>query len=237
MTAAMASLGPIDGMACSEDRPAEPAEVAAFSAFDGATDFNDLARLRRPDAIEQAMATANPGAIPEGRPQTSSATAVDLASRLAALAAMPALEYDRVRESAAGELGVRVSTLDAEVDKKRAEVRIDTGAGQPLQFAKLEPWPEPVDGAALLAELADSAARHLVLPKHAEIGLALWVVFTYTIDAADAAPILAIVSPEKRCGKSTLLDWLTRLVRNALAAANVSPAPCSGLSRSGNRHC
>jgi hypothetical protein len=175
-------------------------------------------------AVRRATANAKPPEVLPPTPPPYSAPADDFASRLAALAAMPALEYDRVRENAAAQLGVRVSTLDVEVGKKRAEVRNDNGAGQALQFAQLEPWPDPVDSAALLAELADSPKRHMVLPKHAEIVLALWVVFTYTIDAADAAPILAIVSPEKRCGKSTLLDWLTRLVRNALAAASVSPA-------------
>jgi putative DNA primase/helicase len=71
---------------------------------DGATDFNDLARLRGPDAVKQAVDRAKPADIPEGQPPAPGAIADDLASRLAALAAMPALEYDRVRKTAAAQL-------------------------------------------------------------------------------------------------------------------------------------
>jgi hypothetical protein len=156
--------------------------------------------------------------------QLSSATGGDLEGRVAELARLPAIEYDRVRITEAARLGIRAGTLDSEVERRRAEVTVDASSGRELQLPKREPWTEPVDGSALLTELVQSTRRYLVLTPHADAALALWVVFTFTLDAASAAPVLAITSPEKRCGKTTLLSWLNELVRAPLPAANVSPA-------------
>src|SRR5664279_5421175 len=56
------------------------------------------------------------------------------------------------------------------------------------------------------------------------MAIALWIVFTYCIDGAQTSPILAITSPEKRCGKTTLLDLLMQLVRWALSSSNITTA-------------
>jgi len=52
-------------------------------------------------------------------------------SVLMPLAALSALEYDRVRETEAAKLGVRVSTLDAEVKKLREQMRPQDDAKAP----------------------------------------------------------------------------------------------------------
>ena len=54
--------------------------------------------------------------------------------------------------------------------------------------------------------------------------LCLWVIHTYALGATHISPILAIVSPEKRCGKTVLLDLLSRLVWRPLTAANITAA-------------
>lgn len=93
-----------------------------------------------------------------------------------------------------------------------------------MVFPETEPWPEAVDGGELLAKLAATCRRYIVLPEHADVALALWIVFTHCVDAVSVAPILALTSPEKRCGKSTVLALLRRLVQRAMAAANISAA-------------
>src|SRR5215470_9380330 len=143
---------------------------------------------------------------------------------IARLAALPPLEYDRVRKAEAEKLGVRVDTLDSEVRKARGDSAVESGAGCAVMFPELEPWPEAVNGAALLDDLTATFKRFVILPEHADIALALWVLHTYTIEAASASPILASVSPEKRCGKSTLLDLLGRLVSRPLPTSNILPA-------------
>ena len=60
--------------------------------------------------------------------------------------------------------------------------------------------------------------------NHEAIAIALWIVHTHCIDAAKVTPILNINSPEKRCGKSTLLSVLQRLVNKPLIASNISAA-------------
>jgi hypothetical protein len=87
-----------------------------------------------------------------------------------------------------------------------------------------KPWPQPVEGVELLDALVASFRRYLALPKGAAETLALWAVFTHAIDASAVAPRLAILSPTPRCGKTTLLGLLIRLVRQPLPASNVSPA-------------
>jgi hypothetical protein len=44
------------------------------------------------------------------------------------------------------------------------------------------------------------------------------------VRGAAASPLLALTSPEKRCGKTTTLSLLTRLVPRPLLSSNISPA-------------
>lgn len=140
------------------------------------------------------------------------------------LAKLTAVEYDRERKDSAEKMGVRVSTLDDLV----AEIQSATHAGEDdkaILFPADDPWPEPVDGAALLTELQTTCARHVVVRSvHDFVAIALWIVLTYLAHAAHILPILNITSPEKRCGKTTLLSVLTRLVFKALATSNITSA-------------
>ncbi len=138
------------------------------------------------------------------------------------LAALPPVEYDQRREETRKRLGVRVSTLDAEVAKRRPATESDTDTTD--LFSDPEPWPDPVDGAALLDALAASFTRYVVLPDGAADALALWVVFAHAHDAAQVSPIMAVVSPEKRCGKTTCLTIIQALAPRALPTANITPA-------------
>jgi putative DNA primase/helicase len=83
---------------------------------------------------------------------------------------------------------------------------------------------EPVDGAALLTEIESAIAAHAVLPGGAAVAMALWILHTYCVDAAAITPRLAIVSPTKRCGKTTVLKLLGTLACKPLAAASLTPA-------------
>lgn len=81
------------------------------------------------------------------------------------------------------------------------------------------------DGAELLARLRAAVTRYVVLPSsHVEVAITLWIAATHAVDALNTAPRLAIRSPEKRCGKSRLLDLAGALCRQPLPTANVSAA-------------
>ena len=62
------------------------------------------------------------------------------------------------------------------------------------------------------------------MSDHAAVTAALWVLHTYLLDCFGISPRLAITSPEKGCGKTTLLDVLSRLVMRPLATANATAA-------------
>ena len=106
-------------------------------------------------------------------------------------------------------------------EEEKARTRTRTSAS----LEEVEPWPEPVDGAALLDALAAVPRRILVLPKWAPEALGLWSLHSYAFDLRRVSVYLGIESPEKRCGKSTLLSVLAKLAKLAnrpVLAANIS---------------
>jgi hypothetical protein len=91
-----------------------------------------------------------------------------------------------------------------------------------LHLPPVEPWPEPVDGKELLDQTCQLLKRFVVLPKWAAETITLWVVHTYAFELRDVSTYLGIESPARRCGKTTLLTILCRLVHRPVVAANVS---------------
>jgi len=82
----------------------------------------------------------------------------------------------------------------------------------------------PPNGAALLDDIATLIRRFVVLSPDQASATALWAVHTYAIDAADATPYLAITSPEKRSGKTRLLEVLDLLANRPWFTGSVSAA-------------
>lgn len=219
-------------------------QVATPELINGTkTDFNDLAQ--RPDGEEKirasiaavldgapgspipAMVETDPGTT-EPAEQHEEAEGQKLTKEtpeetVARLAELSPLEYDRARQLEAERLGVRASTLDKEVARVRGK-ESDEGSGQAVIFEEFEPWPDPVDGAALLDDLAAIFRRFVILPPHADKTLPLWCVLTYLPSSVDVLPILNITSPEKRCGKSTLLTVINCLVSRPLLASSITPS-------------
>jgi hypothetical protein len=118
--------------------------------------------------------------------------------------------------------------LDAAKPAGTKTTKKDTPAkakqGRGVQLEDPDPWPEPVNGAALLDAIAATFTRYLALPTHGHTLLALWVLHTYTFAAWFTSPFLAITTPAKRCGKTLLLIVLGALVPRRLFASNVTPA-------------
>src|SRR5207244_5678936 len=84
-------------------------------------------------------------------------------------------------------------------------------------------WAEVVEGKALLDELAEVLGRFVVLPKWGAETLALWTLHTYAFELREVSTYVGIEAPEKRCGKTTLLGVLSKLVNRPVAASNISP--------------
>jgi putative DNA primase/helicase len=81
-----------------------------------------------------------------------------------------------------------------------------------------------VDGVELLDDLCAVVTRHVIMSKEAAAATVLWIVHTFLLDVFNTSPRLAITSPEKQCGKTTLLDILGVVTRCPLSTANATPA-------------
>ncbi len=80
------------------------------------------------------------------------------------------------------------------------------------------------DLAELLDETEAFIRRYVVLGSHQAVAASLWVAHTYVLQAAEVTPYLAITSPERRTGKSRLLEVLACLVRAPISTTNISPS-------------
>lgn len=138
------------------------------------------------------------------------------------LASLPPLDYETQRDEVAKIFAVRKSVLDAEVAKLRPPEASEDSESCITQ--DVEPWESPVNGQTLFEEIRDTISKYLALQQYQAEAVALWSIFSYCIDANNIAPKLLIHSPEKRCGKTTLLDVLGGLVWKPLPASNITPA-------------
>jgi putative DNA primase/helicase len=135
--------------------------------------------------------------------------------RIKELAALPAFSYERLRKEEAKKLGVRAKALDEAIK----ELRVVRG----IEFVEAAPWEEPVGGEVL--DLVEAEVqRYIVLPPGASVAVTLWITMTWAFDHLYVAPMLLALSPEKRCGKSTLLMLLGELCKRSLLASNLSGA-------------
>jgi putative DNA primase/helicase len=174
------------------------------------TDFNDLHQSQGIRAVADAVGAAQ--SVKEADQQV-----------IARLAAMSPVDYDRARQAAADGLGIRVSVLDAEVAKVRPK---HEETAPKLKCINLTPYAcaVPVDGGQLLEDLRAVLRRYLSLPEDAVVAMALWVLHTWVYKVFDYTPILAVLSPQKRCGKSVTLELLHALSRDGLFSANATAA-------------
>lgn len=136
------------------------------------------------------------------------------------LAALPPLEYDRIRIAKAKELNIRPVTLDNIVKINRTTQKKESKT----PFPDVKPWHEPIDPAMLLAEIASTIQRFIICQPETIHAATLWIAMTWFIEAIQIAPLAVITAPEKRCGKSQLLFLLSRLVNRPLAASNITSA-------------
>jgi hypothetical protein len=117
--------------------------------------------------------------------------------------------------------------LQDELDKKVSKKQKGKKPKKEEPESKLpteKKWDTPVNGSELAEEIKLILEKYLALPDHTPTTITLWTLFSYVYDEFDCCPILAVVSPEKRCGKTSLLSILTSVCRKPLAGSNITPA-------------
>ncbi len=80
-------------------------------------------------------------------------------------------------------------------------------------------------GAELLNQVDQALARYVILPSpEAATAVALWIGATHAAPAWNTAARLVIRAPEKRCGKSRLLDIIEAICHRPVMTVNASPS-------------
>jgi hypothetical protein len=90
----------------------------------------------------------------------------------------------------------------------------------------LETKPKPpADGAQLLTDVRAALAHYVILPDpESATAVVLWIAATHAVPAWAHAARLVIRAPEKRCGKSRLLDLVEAMSHRPLMTVNASPS-------------
>lgn len=171
------------------------AEVV-YTAFDG-DDAGRQAAARIGESLREVGIEVLNIALPDGQ---------DIADVLAAADDSTAALAELVAEA---EAAVEVS-IEGDI------------AGE--EAAEIEPLPNDAVG-GLLEQVADTLERYVVLPGEQERDvLALFAAHTWAADGAHATPYVLVVSPEKRSGKSRLLQVLELVVARPWGVIGASEA-------------
>ncbi|WP_224392901.1 DUF3631 domain-containing protein [Pseudonocardia sp. ICBG1293] len=81
------------------------------------------------------------------------------------------------------------------------------------------------DGAVILDDLEAALRRYVFLPSDAAVvAVTLWIAATHAQPAWAHAPRLVVRAPEKRCGKSRLLDVVEGACHDPFITVNATPA-------------
>jgi len=87
----------------------------------------------------------------------------------------------------------------------------------------LEPWDQPVDGAALITELLDTFKTYIVMEGHQHTAVVFWELSSWLHNQlASHSPILAAISPEPDSGKTTMLSLISFLVERSYMSAELT---------------
>ena len=81
-----------------------------------------------------------------------------------------------------------------------------------------------IDIETLLDNIEGFILSHSILPSGASAALTLWCLASYNINNFRIFPKLVICSPQRRCGKSTVLDLIEAFSSKALVTSNMTPA-------------
>lgn len=77
----------------------------------------------------------------------------------------------------------------------------------------------------ILDEIEQLICRYVAFPEPSQpIAVVLWVAHSWAFEYAEATPYLAVTGPERRTGKTRLLEVLELLVREPMFASSITPA-------------
>lgn len=98
-----------------------------------------------------------------------------------------------------------------------------------VQAAEDEPitslaWPNPMHAGGLLAMMCAHLSRYTVLPFSSIYAIVLWIIATHLVAVFHTAPVLALLSLTRRCGKTVTLSAISALARKFEATSDITAA-------------
>lgn len=144
----------------------------------------------------------------------------ELKEAIKRLAAMKKLDYVQIRKATAKQYEIPAGMLDDLVREAQQEAKSVSDE----MFVEIEPWPEPINGAELLNEIDQIIRRFIVCQPETARASALWIAMTWFMDVVHVAPLAVITAPEKRCGKTQLLELIGKMSYRPMFASSITPA-------------
>src|SRR5438046_1919351 len=128
--------------------------------------------------------------------ETTKSDAIDPEDAIiGSLGKLPILEYERRRKKEAEQLGCRESILDELVAAQRKKHGANGDLqGSAIKLLDVELWPEPVDGEAVLNEIAKIFRKYIILPQEQADILTIWCAHAHGFRAFICSPRLNICS-------------------------------------------
>lgn len=105
-----------------------------------------------------------------------------------------------------------------------SEEWVTKGAETKDKYSQRLPWPQPVHAGSLLAAMCAELSRYSVLHFSAIYAIALWILGTHVAHICRFAPVLALLSLTRRCGKSVTLNTVAALAKNAKVTSETTAA-------------
>ena len=96
--------------------------------------------------------------------------------------------------------------------------------GHRIEWTAIKPTDDPKPLASILDSIVSGVTARIYLPDGAADVVATYVSYCYVFDHWPIRPLLAVSSPVKQCGKTTLLDLLMMLIPKAYEAGGITAA-------------
>ena len=125
---------------------------------------------------------------------------------------------------------LQISEFDRVVKTRDSK---DDLPGRPVEYDDPEPWPEEVDGAALLDAFKAKFEEYTVMPEGGAVAASAWMLSTWVPSAFSVSPVLMVTAPERESGKTRVTYLLSWMVRRAQP---VSAASLAAIVRGIERH-
>ena len=82
----------------------------------------------------------------------------------------------------------------------------------------------------LFDQIADQLRKHVIFSDQEDsVAITLWIRGNYLVDHWDIWPTLYIFSPERECGKTTLLTVIEAFVKKGKLAGSITPSALYGI--------